>query len=236
VGVKGARLTVTPRGTTYITVGGRGFYYRETISKGNGEPGHANNRTFDALPGAPTDEIRTAHVADLVDSSSERLVQQLNERARMNNPAVLLYSLAGLMCACALATSTTGLLVAAVVAVVAGLVVHKKNDEKRRSRLFYELDEKEQRKFGSMQESLADLGRSKRIWRIEGNLATSDWKRNAGASSLVRRTHVFVGKCSPRRVETNISVPCITMGKIQMFFLAGRDSLLGRNDVWGDQI
>jgi hypothetical protein len=33
VGLKGARLTMTPRGTTYVTVGSRGFYYRETLSQ-----------------------------------------------------------------------------------------------------------------------------------------------------------------------------------------------------------
>src|SRR5437016_13188603 len=32
VGVKGARVTMTPRGTTYVTVGSHGFYYRETVS------------------------------------------------------------------------------------------------------------------------------------------------------------------------------------------------------------
>src|SRR6202051_1589642 len=40
VGVKGARLTMTPRGTTYVTVGSHGFYYRETLS--NRKDGAAN--------------------------------------------------------------------------------------------------------------------------------------------------------------------------------------------------
>jgi hypothetical protein len=39
----------------------------------------------------PADEIVTADVSELVDSSSEILIQRLNERARMFNPASLLY-------------------------------------------------------------------------------------------------------------------------------------------------
>jgi len=41
IGVKGARLTMTPRGTSYITVGSHGFYYRETLSnRGRTPAGH----------------------------------------------------------------------------------------------------------------------------------------------------------------------------------------------------
>jgi hypothetical protein len=91
-GVKGARLTMTPRGTTYITVGSHGFYYRETIS--HGKAIHDNRLPSPPLvppPSVASDEIRTADVADLIDSSSEALVGHLNERAAMFNPAWLLY-------------------------------------------------------------------------------------------------------------------------------------------------
>lgn len=103
VGVKGARLTMTPRGTTYVTVGSHGFYYRETLSSRD-----AIRRVHPTVPipaqpqaGSPEDTIASAGSLDLVDSSSERLVQQLNERANRSNRAWILYvaalmSLAGL--------------------------------------------------------------------------------------------------------------------------------------------
>jgi hypothetical protein len=90
VGVKGARLTMTPRGTTYITVGRNGFYYRETIS--NRTP--RSSQTPAAPPtvdSAPSGEIPTVDVSRLVDSSSEQLLNTLNERAHMLNPAWFLY-------------------------------------------------------------------------------------------------------------------------------------------------
>src|SRR5579863_4151347 len=103
VGVKGARLTLTPRGTTYVTVGSHGFYYRETLSHRDDIP---RDHPADPPPSRPyggstDDGIATAGSMDLADSSSERLIQQLNERANMFNPAWILYvaamiSLAGL--------------------------------------------------------------------------------------------------------------------------------------------
>jgi hypothetical protein len=91
VGVKGARLTLTPRGTTYVTVGSHGFYYRETLAHRDGIP--RVDPTVPNLHSGSTEEdaIATAGSSDLVDSSGERLIQRLNERANMFNPAWILY-------------------------------------------------------------------------------------------------------------------------------------------------
>src|SRR5712691_5902244 len=96
VGVKGARLTLTPRGTTYVTVGSHGFYYRETLSHLDDIRRVHPTAPTPAQPhsGSTEDTIATAGSLDLVDSSSERLIQQLNERANMFNPAWILYVVA----------------------------------------------------------------------------------------------------------------------------------------------
>jgi hypothetical protein len=93
-GFRGARLTTTPRGTTYVTVGRNGFYYRETLS-GRGK--RAQSRVPLAIPpiaGAPSDDIPSSKVSNLMDSSSEALINQLNERAAIFNPAWLLCAIA----------------------------------------------------------------------------------------------------------------------------------------------
>lgn len=93
VGVKGARLTMTPRGTTYVTVGSHGFYYRETLSNRGGSPVQSDPPNYVPPPqsGSAVNAIPSASASGLVDSSGERLIQQLNERASMFNPAWLLY-------------------------------------------------------------------------------------------------------------------------------------------------
>jgi hypothetical protein len=103
---------------------------------------------------------------------------------------------------------------------VAGAFVHKKNTEKRTSRLFYELDEPEGQKYGMVQQALTGhLAQSHQIWRIEARSATSDWKRNAGASNLVRRALIAVGYSNPQRVQSNLAIPCINLGRAKLFFL-----------------
>jgi Protein of unknown function (DUF4236) len=72
VGVKGARLRMTPRGTTYVTVGSHGFYYRETLSTRGGTrvPAYSPNSVPPQPPGRAEGAISSASVSDLVDSSS----------------------------------------------------------------------------------------------------------------------------------------------------------------------
>jgi hypothetical protein len=429
LGVKGARLTMTPRGTTYVTVGSHGFYYREALSS------RQDIRRLPPAPtatppqtGSPEGRIASAGSSDLVDSSSERLVQQLNERASKANPAWILYvgalmSIAGLAMVPAAPTlsklpvadlrlttersadvvdeysaltarygepdsivftesdaivrvpiatakydtpnvnvlfvpigctrayshaktilaetsanaarsrlqgvvpclpspdtgwTTVGyisstddlpmfsdraairlnaiaarrttapivevgdntkntrqgnsrgltnkkapkrpemksnhqsrlaeekmrsdikgaeslvlyyrsaLLFAAISLFIAGAKAHRKNEEERKSRLVYELDEAELQKHRTVQQSLGLLSTCHRLWRIEAESGTSDWKRNAGASSLVRRSTVAVKTVSPPRVETNVPVPCIILGRSQLYFLP--DIILYRDD------
>lgn len=422
VGVRGARLTMTPRGTTYVTVGSHGFYYREALSSRDDVRRLHPTAPTPAQPQTASSEgtLVSAGSLDLVDSSSARLVQQLNERANQVNPAWILYigalmSLAGLamlpdiptlpnlpdmtlpftsersantideysaltarygepdsivfseadplarvpvgtaqynaanvkvvfvpngcfnaysqvmtilgggsqnatakremkrVAPCLpsadsgwttvaytgstdnlaisskLATirldaipakktaapiiefgndprkrqdaqsrsltnkqlqkkpemksndqsrlqedkmrgdikraetrtvySRTALLLASLGLFIAGVITHKKNTAKRRSRLFYELDEAEQQKHKIVQQSLGLLSTCHRLWRIEAESRTADWKRNAGASSLVRRATIGVSTLSPPRVETNVPVPCVSMGKSQLYFL-----------------
>src|ERR1700730_17518594 len=77
VGVKGARLTLTPHGTTYVTVGSHGFYYRETLSHRDDIP-RVHPAPSTPYVGSTDDAIATTGSLDLADSSSERLIQQLN--------------------------------------------------------------------------------------------------------------------------------------------------------------
>jgi voltage-gated potassium channel len=417
VGVKGVRLTMTPRGTTYVTAGSHGFYYRETLPKlGSTQAGSNAPISLPPRFGGDEEEISSASASDLVDSSSERLVQQLNDRAQMFNPAWLLYAAAAItLCGLAVvpdaptaptfpklpdvsspfdaarADNTTdeyamltarygepdsilisetvvpigtarynsahvdilfvpvgcveayeqavqslgsrphhpsaqsksrikrvkpctpsrdtgwttvkyinsaenyeistdiatarldriatrrssppvaehgGLIktrphqrpemqstsqaraavervrkdfeqttksieadarhaiylrVASVLIAlgifVAGIIVHRTNTEKRTSRLFYELGEAEQQRFGVVQDTFAHLGKSHRTWRIKGESSTRDWKRNAGASSLVKRVPITVGCAPPQRVQANVAVPCIDLGHAKLFFL-----------------
>ena len=409
VGVKGARLTMTPRGTTYITVGRNGFYYRETISSGprSGQPPLAPPLVESASSG----EIPTADISELVDSSSEQLVNTLNERAKMFNPAWLVYGVAALLFVLGMGSRTDtspptaatmllagadyptvvarygypdsiidsntlgavpvrtafytvanvrvvfvqdpcvsayenvtealsdqkkypslakdkikrlrpclapaeaawiarryiaaednaniaaelaqerfaglkrksilpppiqieqrtsananrggvnkttlgkepwsvpaevlmsiqernaneaakgaaaadrqmygfyALMVVSLGAFIFGILVHKKNAEKRMSRLFYELSESESQRYSIVQQALTHLAKAHQLWRVEADSPTWDWKRNAGASSLVRRASSRVGTSPPPRVQTNIQATSLDLGRMRLYFM-----------------
>src|ERR1700694_310330 len=96
IGVKGARLTASSRGSTYITVGSHGFYYRQAVTRPTGsallsQPPGSTPPPFPremAQRATEPGTIPTASISELVDNSNADLVKQLNERARKINPAI----------------------------------------------------------------------------------------------------------------------------------------------------
>jgi hypothetical protein len=92
-GVKGARITASARGTTYITMGSHGFYYRETLTQKH----QTRSSAVDPAGKVGQEPISTAPIDNLRDSSNEQLIKQLNQKATMLNPAWVIYALAGIV-------------------------------------------------------------------------------------------------------------------------------------------
>jgi PAS domain-containing protein len=110
-------------------------------------------------------------------------------------------------------------LTTAVLLLVPGIVVHRKNREKRTTQLIYELSEQAKARQGELEGALGHLSRSGAIWRLDSQSAVLDWKRNAGAAYNVKRERVAVRKEAPPRIESNVEPVCLDLGKLRMFFL-----------------
>ena len=78
VGVKGARLGITPRGETYVHLGRGGLYYRQTLTRNSHQGGVPNYRPPMPLPGEQLQEITSASAETIVDSSATDLLRELN--------------------------------------------------------------------------------------------------------------------------------------------------------------
>jgi hypothetical protein len=102
---------------------------------------------------------------------------------------------------------------------VIGLVVNREVAKRRLSTLFYELNEAERQKFGIIEQPITHLARTHQVWRVEGDTPTSDWKRHAGASSLVRRVGCSIGYSSPPQVKSNMKIPSMTLGNATLYFM-----------------
>jgi len=110
-------------------------------------------------------------------------------------------------------------LAASLLILIPGVLIHRKNREKRMTQLVYELSEPAKAQQHALDESLGQLTRSRILWRLDSQSAVSDWKRNAGAAYNVKREQISVRRAVPPRVESNLVPMCVDLGKLKMFFL-----------------
>jgi hypothetical protein len=113
----------------------------------------------------------------------------------------------------------TACLAGAMVFLIPGVLVHRKNREKRTTQLIYDLSDSAKAQQEEVEGSLGHLGRSGAIWRLDSQSAITDWKRNAGAAYNVQRERISLGRSSPARVESNVVPLCLDLGKLKLFFL-----------------
>jgi PAS domain-containing protein len=112
-----------------------------------------------------------------------------------------------------------GFLVGALLLLIPGAVVQRKNKEKRITRLIYDLSDSARAQQQELESALTYLTRSGAIWRLDSQSAVVDWKRNAGAAYNVKRERISVRRTAPPRVESNIVPLCLDLKKLKLFFL-----------------
>jgi hypothetical protein len=112
-----------------------------------------------------------------------------------------------------------GLLLGGIGLLIGGGFLHRNNNVRRTTRLVYELSEAERQNHSVVEQSLKHLARSQMIWRVDAKSPTYDWKRNAGAAYLVRRTLAAVRNSAPPRLESNLPINCIDLGSTRLYFL-----------------
>jgi Protein of unknown function (DUF4236)/DnaJ domain len=228
VGVRGARVTTGPRGT-YITVSSHGFYYRERIGGPSRPEQPSSHIGQQSKSGDGT--IPTAEVSDLVDSSSEALLEDLNRRAQAMNPAsvvavITVVAIVGMM---AVTGSALLLLGGGLVGLMAALIVSSHHRQSIKTQLTYELDQDAAQKFRHLVNAVDALRKSQKLWRVESRETTSDWKRNAGACLLNDRKPITAGQSAPPNLESNLPTPMIDLGNIRLFFFPDRLLVLDGN-------
>jgi hypothetical protein len=84
--------------------------------------------------------------------------------------------------------------------------------------LMYDLDHESSQTFEKLTRAIDELRQASRIWNVEASGREPDWKRHAGATVLMSRSGVTVGYDTPALVKTNVSVPAITGGRLNLYF------------------
>jgi DnaJ domain len=73
-------------------------------------------------------------------------------------------------------------------------------------------------RFAAIQRAFENLAEAKRVWHIESKQQNWDWKRQAGANSLVSRKQARVGPIDPPFISTNLTIWGVNAGNLKVFF------------------
>ena len=122
-----------------------------------------------------------------------------------------------------LALPTGPWLVCLAAAIVAGIFIFRWDSERRTARILYDVDDPEILERMAMISGVGEwLSRSSRVWHIYSAVQTGDWKHNAGASTIVKRTPTGCTRGTLPRIELNIEPWCVPVGPQRLLFLPDR--------------
>lgn len=220
-GVKGLRFGVNGRGT-YVHMGRGGLYYRQQLSwnKQRGSTGRRSQQTrgseYRPEPQSSNQGVYASeNLALPLDVSSgaadvDDVLKYFKPRVGWSWVPVLFGILALIMAFSNMVLSAAF----AVCGVLSVLVLRLLRD---RAILIYDLDEQAEKRFENFVNQIEVFMKADRLWLYETRSATSDWKRNAGAGSLINRRAATFG--IDQKVRSNISIPCISSGADRIYFL-----------------
>jgi len=239
-GVPGFRIGTGPRGT-YVHMGRGGLYYRKTLSLSNTatRTQQSQQQPYSPTPvtragtHGPMMAIGSGSISDMTDTSSADLLAEIEQKRQRfvwwPIVAVLSFILAITILRCGVAP---WLSVPIVVLLVIGVIlIHQWDQLKKSVVLMYDLDGAMLDSFQRLFESIESLSRCGAVWHVSGRGDVYDSRYHAGAGALLNRSRISIGFRSPPYVKTNVSVPCLPLGRITLYLLPDRVLAYASNGV-----
>jgi hypothetical protein len=235
-GVTGLRFGVGPRGN-YVHMGRGGLYYRATL------PPSASPRNSPAQPPitpemqpesqAPLEEIESADVSKIVDSSSRELLDELNrKRAKARLwPVVAIVSIMVLGVGVTADWPAWLLTIFILAGAVGTYAAHTRDTLEKTVVLFYDFDSDMEAAYAQLHTAASQLASCAAAWHIEASGKIHDRKYHAGASDIVRRKNTFIRKDQPPYVKTNIETVSVGVGRQTLHFFPDRVLVYDQNGV-----
>jgi hypothetical protein len=216
-GVKGFRVGTGPRGN-YVHMGRNGLYYRASLN-GPRPPRSYPTITRHEPPSENLAEIETGQVVEMADTNAPDVLGQINDVLASLSvwPFLLFPGLgASLFLYSYLYFLSAGFL--AVLIGVASLIALYLDRIRRSVVLMYNLDSESSDLFNTFTRSFDLLMQSTKVWNIQAQGHQSDWKRNAGAITTLKRTRASLSYEAPSVIKTNVSVPATLGGRQSLYF------------------
>ncbi|MCZ4291056.1 DUF4236 domain-containing protein [Hoeflea alexandrii] len=226
VGVRGLRIGTGPRGH-YIHAGVGGLYYRSSIRRA-GRRG-AVAETAPEIPREIYDqtdvamiEIDSGDVIQMRDVTFGQLLDEINEKSsQVKMSAAFCWSAIIIGIFAGFAFGGAGLLLTLLA--LPGLAIGGWLDSYRRSTvLYYDLEGDAEEAYKRLTQGFDGLLGCAGKWHIEAGGAVTNltaWKRNAGASHLVKKNATTLSYQLPAVIKSNVTPPALGVGKQTLFFM-----------------
>ncbi len=226
VGVKGLRVGTGPRGH-YIHAGRGGLYYRTSI--GGSRPSKQKLSSGSTLEpddlafhdsGVHMRTIESGDVLGMRDAAFSSVLEEIRAKQRQVKMSIIIgwaLGLAGALGAIEIGGNAIILLVLGL----PGWALGRWIDSFRRTTvLFYDLESETQDGFKAVTTAFDNIAASQGKWHIvaSGKVQAAAWKRNAGASDLVRRKSAKLDYRLPAVIKSNITPPAVLVGTKTIYF------------------
>ena len=227
VGVKGLRIGTGPRGH-YVHAGVGGFYYRASLNQPqsqNSEPVRPENFVQPSVPEGANDgmiEITSANATTMQETTFSDLLGEINLKSQQVRMSITLCGLAALIVALPLFAVGAKAVGAILLVPMAWAIGAWLDSFKRAAVLFYEVEDKVAEHFKSICEGFDALAACAGIWHVQAGKKVQDlttWKRQAGASNLIRRSKTKISYALPDVLKCNITPPMVQVGKSSIYFM-----------------
>lgn len=169
----------------------------------------------------------------MVDSSSADLVMEMNDKRKMVRIWPFIGTLGAILTIAAFSISKTSILALVIAAVTIAITIFTsiKDSLRKTTVLFFELEPEIEALYQELHDSFGQLSSSSSKWHVEAEGDIKDRKRNAGATSVIKRTTISLGIGNPPNVKTNVSVPYIPVGKQTLYFFPDKVLIFEPNGV-----
>lgn len=230
-GFTGFRIGSGPRGN-YVHMGRNGLYYRATLPSGNKSNSSSKSTPVSQSPSHQASivemkDIESVDVLQLQDGSSADLLAEINEKNEKFRfkPLAILLSIIALFILGNLNVPLWAYALALPIEAIAIFLAHYRDQIVKTVILFYELESEAEKSFQALQDAFNDLRGCAQVWHIASTGRVTDlneWKRQAGASSLVQRHRTLLPLNAPPFVSTNVAIPSVLAGKQCLYFFPDR--------------
>jgi len=216
-------------------MGRGGLYFRQTLPSSS-NAGRSSHIPVGQSSNIDFQEIESGSVSQMVDSSSAELLAEINSKSK--KPLIWPWVFGSSVCllAVVVAVNVPLWVFCLLISLCGGGLIWGVHADKLRKTvvLFYELEPHIEEAFQSLHNAFNALRSCSRMWHVEskGNITTTyDWKVNAGASAIVRRTNIAPHVGSPPYFQCNVAIPVLPAGHQKLYFLPDRILVWTANGV-----